>query len=247
MPRDLFGDVTGSSVRVGSHQWYTVPVSLVAHACAVAVLLVVPLLAVDALPAPDSITVWTSSAPPPREPPPPPVPVRPRNTQPEPSSSAAPVVSPHTIAPESGIEPGLVNTEPVLDAGVIGGGGTGLGTPPPPPPPAREAVRPGGLIAAPRKVVDVAPIYPAIALAAGVEGLVILEATIDVDGRVTGVRVLRSVALLDQAALDAVRQWQYTPTRLNGVPVPVVMTVTVNFTLNREHRPREDGFLNSEF
>ena len=46
-------------------------------------------------------------------------------------------------------------------------------------------------------------------------------------------RVLRSVPLLDQAALDAVRQWQYTPTMLNGVPVPVIMTVTVTFTLSR--------------
>jgi len=44
-------------------------------------------------------------------------------------------------------------------------------------------------------------------------------------------RVLRSVPLLDQAATDAVRQWEFTPTRLNGVAVPVVMTVTVNFTL----------------
>jgi protein TonB len=43
--------------------------------------------------------------------------------------------------------------------------------------------------------------------------------------------VLRSVPLLDQAALDAVRQWEYEPTLLNGVPVPVIMTVTVNFTL----------------
>ena len=61
----------------------------------------------------------------------------------------------------------------------------------------------------------------------------IIEATIGVDGRVVNARILRSVPLLDDAALDAVRQWEYTPTLLNGVPVPVIMTVTVQFTLSR--------------
>ena len=56
-------------------------------------------------------------------------------------------------------------------------------------------------------------------------------ATIGADGRVKDAKVLRSIPLLDQAALDAVKQWQFTPTLLNGVPVPVIMTVTVNFTL----------------
>jgi protein TonB len=64
-----------------------------------------------------------------------------------------------------------------------------------------------------------------------VEGIVIIEATIGADGQVINARILRSVPLLDQAAIDAVRQWQFTPTLLNGVPVPVIMTVTVNFTL----------------
>jgi len=62
---------------------------------------------------------------------------------------------------------------------------------------------------------------------------VIIEATIGIDGRVDGAKVLRSIALLDQAALDAVRQWLYSPTRLNGVPVPVVMTVSVSFSLRQ--------------
>ena len=75
------------------------------------------------------------------------------------------------------------------------------------------------------------PVYPDIAMRARVAGMVILEAVIDAEGRVVNVKVLRSVPMLDQAAIDAVRQWEFTPTRLNGVPVPVVMTVTVNFTL----------------
>ena len=58
-----------------------------------------------------------------------------------------------------------------------------------------------------------------------------LEATIDVRGQVDAIRVLKSPPLLDQAAIDAVRQWRFTPTLLNGVPVPVIMTVTVNFAI----------------
>ena len=76
-----------------------------------------------------------------------------------------------------------------------------------------------------------APIYPAIAQSARVAGVVIIEATIGPNGRVQEAKVLRSIPLLDAAALEAVRQWEFTPTLLNGVPVPVIMTVTVNFTL----------------
>ena len=94
-----------------------------------------------------------------------------------------------------------------------------------------QPVRVGGSIKAPTQLSKVQPVYPAEAQAARVQGIVILEATIGVDGRVADAKVLRSVPLLDQAALDAVRQWVYTPTLLNGVPVPVIMTVTVTFNL----------------
>jgi TonB family protein len=92
-------------------------------------------------------------------------------------------------------------------------------------------LRIGGQIKAPLKIKDVKPVYPAIARSAGVAGAVMIEATIGPEGKVTDAKVVRSIPLLDQAALDAVRQWEYTPTLLNGVPVPVIMTVTVNFTL----------------
>jgi protein TonB len=64
-----------------------------------------------------------------------------------------------------------------------------------------------------------------------VEGVVILDVIIDEHGTVTSTRVLKSVALLDQAAIDAVRLWRFTPARLNGEAIPVVMTVTVSFRL----------------
>ena len=96
---------------------------------------------------------------------------------------------------------------------------------------ASAAVRVGGKIKQPTKTKDVKPEYPADARSARVEGVVIIEAVIGADGKVMDAKVLRSVARLDQAALDAVKQWEYSPTLLNGKPVPVVMTVTVNFKL----------------
>jgi len=92
-------------------------------------------------------------------------------------------------------------------------------------------VRIGGAVQAPLQLRKVNPVYPPIAQSARVQGVVILELTLDAQGFVTDARILRSIPLLDQAALDAVRQWQYTPTLLNGVPVPIVMTATVQFTL----------------
>jgi TonB family protein len=95
----------------------------------------------------------------------------------------------------------------------------------------KQAVRVGGQIRQPTKIKDVKPEYPAIARSARVSGVVTIEATIGTDGKVADATVVRSVPMLDQAALDAVRQWEYTPTLLNGVPVPVIVTVTINFTL----------------
>jgi TonB family protein len=93
-----------------------------------------------------------------------------------------------------------------------------------------NAVRVGGQIKAPIKITDVRPVYPPLAQSARVSGTVTIEATIDTDGTVIDAKVVKSIPLLDQAALDAVRQWVYTPSQLNGVPVPVLITVTVNFT-----------------
>src|SRR3990170_2920500 len=89
----------------------------------------------------------------------------------------------------------------------------------------------GGDVKPPTKVKHVKPQYPPIAQSARVQGVVIIEATIGPSGLVQDAKVLRSIPLLDQAALEAVKQWEFTPTLLNGVPVPVIMTVTVNFTL----------------
>jgi len=74
------------------------------------------------------------------------------------------------------------------------------------------------------------PQYPVDAKAAGIAGPVLAEIVIDPSGNVADARVVRSIPMLDEAALTAVKNWHFTPTMVNGQPVPVRMTVTVNFT-----------------
>ncbi|HEY7185900.1 MAG TPA: TonB family protein [Vicinamibacterales bacterium] len=125
-----------------------------------------------------------------------------------------------------------------VPGGVVGGVAGGVAgiaaappPPPPPPPPQSAPVRVGRDIKAPTKTKHVNPVYPPIAQSSRVQGLVIIEAVIGPDGKVRDAKVLRSIPLLDQAALDAVKQWEFTATYLKGVAVPVIMTVTVSFTL----------------
>ena len=107
-----------------------------------------------------------------------------------------------------------------------------------PPPPsdfgvAAGAVRVGGRIRPPTQINKVPPVYPQAAQLERVAGMVVLEVIIGTDGRVREGKVMRSVAFLDEAAIEAVRQWVYTPTELDGKLVPVVMTVTVTFNLDK--------------
>ena len=99
-------------------------------------------------------------------------------------------------------------------------------------------MRVGSSLRAPEKRKDVVPVYPAVAQAGGIEGAVILELTIGVDGKVANAKILRSSPLFDRAAIDAVMQWEYAPTLLNGVPVPVIMTTTVTFSLPPQPPPQ---------
>ena len=98
-----------------------------------------------------------------------------------------------------------------------------------------EPFRIGDGIRAPMKVLDVAPVYPPEARDARVQGVVILEVTLSRTGEVSDVEVVRSTPLLDEAAVAAVRQWRYEPTLVDGEPVSILMTVTMNFAL------RDDG------
>jgi len=163
------------------------------------------------------------------------------------SPQARPIDAPPVVMPETGreIDSSTASTSSLHPEGgdpTGGGGGTrdvtgsdvipgaALVQPPIPPPPQQPIHMHSG-IQPPRKIVDVSPTYPTLARAAHQEGIVILETVIDTRGAVQTARVLRGYPLLDQAAVEAVRQWRFTPALLNGQPVPVVMTVTVIFTL----------------
>ena len=120
---------------------------------------------------------------------------------------------------------------PIISERTLIGPSGSAAVPGPPRPSGNAPVRVGGNVKVPTKLVDVRPVYPPDAQAARVQGVVIIEATIAPDGTVGDARVLRSIPLLDQAALDAVKQWKFEPTIVGGTAVPVIMTVTVNFSL----------------
>ena len=238
MPREMFGDVVDPSIKVGSQKWYTVPLSIIAHVVLFGAVIIIPLMATDVLPTPPSMMAFVGAPPTPPPPPPPPPSAAPPPKTPTPiaNPNAAPIEAPKQIVPETpsvGVSEGVPGgVEGGVPGGVMGGVVGGLPeAPPPPPPPPQAPVRVGGAIKQPTKLKNVPPVYPPIAQSARVQGVVIIEATIGADGKVKDAKVLRSIPLLDQAALDAVKQWVFTPTLLNNVPVPVIMTVTVNFTL----------------
>lgn len=148
----------------------------------------------------------------------------------------APADGPLSFTVSFAFEPGAETTSAQDGRPAPGGaaGRTPAVFPAPPWPAAEGAVRVGGNVRAPMQMRRVAPVYPPDARADGVQGAVIMEALIGEDGRVRDVRVLRSIPRLDQAAVDAVKQWEYQPMLLNGAAVPIVMTVTVQFTLKSE-------------
>jgi protein TonB len=214
---------------------YTFVFSVIVHALAIAWVIIAPALATDVLPEPPRTSVFMIVRPDLPDPIPPPI----RRAEPTPSPEAAPLQPPNGVQPErivEPVEPGVDDPGALVSGGVTFGNLTSGGElVPPPPPPARpkEPQPVGGKIQPPKKIVHVAPVYPPIALAAGKPGLVILQAVIDESGVVREVKVLRSDPLFDEAAMNAVRQWRFTQPLLNGEPVPVVMTVTVGFTIGR--------------
>lgn len=223
------------------NRFFTAPVSLVVHLGAVTALILVPIFGSADLPQPTSsvraflVEPPAIGAPPP--PPPPPALAAAARTAPRPAAPAAfvaPIETPDTIAAEPTLDLGLEGGAPGGVEGGVAGGVVGgiVGGLPEAPPPVHAPVRVGGQIKEPRKLKDVTPVYPPLAADARVKGTVILEAVLQPDGRVGNVKVLRSIPLLDEAAVTAVRQWVYTPTFLDGVPVPVIMTVTVTFNLH---------------
>jgi protein TonB len=244
MKRRLFEDLVVSAPARGlGRRAALVPLSVAAHAAVVALALLVPVLAPGDLPSTAAAAPRIDCTVPNPSPPAPPSAVRidrpPRGR----ASSHDPVPADvRTVAPTvsviepvglptdvDGPPPCLANCDgpPGLPSGDDRGGpGDGPGT-------GSAPLRVSAGIKEPRRIVYVAPVYPELARVARVEGIVIVDCTIDRDGRVIDARVLRGHPLLDEAALAAVRRWVYMPSLLSGVPVPVLMTVTVRFVIQR--------------
>ena len=251
----MFDLITGKVPRP-FHDRNVVPtfVSIAAHFVMIMAVVVIPVLYVtEQLPPVQSVMAFVTAppaAPPPPPPPPPPVGAAagvriPPQAAPRPGAMAAPIEAPAVITPENEANPNLEGVPGGVEGGVPGGvvGGIVGGLvaplpppPPPPPPPPRPTapIRIGGQVKAPALVHKVPPVYPEIAVAAHVAGDVVLEATVGADGRVESVRVLQSRSpLLDKAAVDAVKQWQYSPLVLNDTAWPFVLTVTLTFSIQR--------------
>jgi protein TonB len=250
----VFETIVNKSAGNPRARWATGVVSAAVHFGVLSAIALVTMYATDTLPEPRSVMVFVASAP---APPPPPAPMvaepapKPaaraavRNVEPVRMApvqavpvAAAPLEAPAGIAPETGLE-GIPTAavEAGFEAGVGGGvsggiiGGIDAELPPP-----SEPVRVGGSVKAPKLLVRVPPDYPAMAASAQMEGRVILEATVDDTGAVDDVRVLRSHAIFDEAAVEALKQWKYEPLVFNGRPTPFVLTVTLSFNLNARTR-----------
>jgi protein TonB len=231
----------------GRRRCATLPCSVALHAAAAVALIAVPLLLSSELPgAPGAVQAFfvTPMVMPPAPPPPPPAPaaraVAARTAPPPTAETAdrfvAPLEVPSELRPEEGLDLGIEGGVPGgvaggVPGGVVGGIVGGLPEAAARTPPPLAPVRVSGHIKEPVKTRHVDPVYPEVTRAARIEGIVIIEAVIDVNGRIAKTRILRGVPILDEAALEAVRQWEYTPTLLDGVPTPIVMTITVNFQI----------------
>jgi protein TonB len=234
--------LTGTDPDGRRRRSLTLPVSVLLHLAGAIAIVVVPLLTTDDIPEAASSVRAFLVEPMSIAPPPPPPAARPAaaprvipKPQPEQQAFVAPVEVPTEITPEQALDLGGDETGASggVDGGVPGGvvGGIVGGLPDAPPPPV-VPVRVGGSVREPKRLRAVPPVYPEIAQKARLQGTVVIDATVDERGRVVAVNLVKGAPLLTDAALEAVRQWVYTPTLLNGVPTPIIMTVTVYFKLN---------------
>jgi protein TonB len=226
---------------------WTVVLSMVVQVSFLAVLILIPLIYTEALPKASLATLLIAPPPPPPPPPPPAatqiVKVKPQVHLMDAGKLVAPKVIPKEvkIIKEEAEQPDMMGAVGGVPGGVPGGqmggviGGVigGVGGAPPPPRPSQQRIRQGGAVQAAMLVNRVQPQYPPLARQTRISGTVRLHAIISKDGSVQQLEVLSGHPLLVQAALDAVRQWKYRPTTLNGEPVEVDTTIDVIFSLNQ--------------
>jgi len=225
---------------------WTVVLSMVVQVTFLAVLILIPLIYTEALPKASLATLLIAPPPPPPPPPPPAatqiVKVKPQVHLMDAGKLVAPKAIPKEVKiikeeaeqPDMGAAGGVPGGVPGGQmGGVIGGVIGGVGGAPPPPKPTQTRIRQGGAVQAAMLVNKVNPSYPPLARQTRISGTVRLHAIISKDGSVQQLEVVSGHPLLVQSALDAVRQWKYRPTTLNGEPVEVDTTIDVIFSLNQ--------------
>jgi len=237
----LGASLIDSAGPVRGRNGVSLPVSIALHAAGALALVVIPVLMADANPEVTSGVRAFLVEPLSVAPPPPPPAAHPAaaprvvpKPQPQQQAFVAPVEVPTEITPEQSLDLGAENGAPGgVDGGVPGGVVGGIvGGLPDAPAPAAAPVRVGGSVREPKRLVAVQPVYPQLAQMARLQGVVIIEATINERGRVVNATLLSGLPMLNEAALEAVKKWVYTPTLVNGVPTPIIMTVTVRFRLS---------------
>lgn len=228
-----------SSQKKGTNTGWSVIVSAIIQSSALLVLVLIPLIYTQALP--KAMLATLLIAPPP--PPPPPPPLVKTITKPvarliQSGKLMQPRAIPKDVAvfKEAELPPDV--TSSANQSGVFGGipgagliAGNGPVVPPPKAAAAPARIKQGGEVTAASIVTQTRPVYPSLARQARIQGTVVLHAIIDREGKVAQLEVVSGHPLLVQSALDAVKQWRYKPTRLNGDPVEVDTTIQVTFTM----------------
>ena len=234
----MFDQLVISGEMQKTHKPWAVTLSAIVQTIILGILILIPLIYTEALPKGMLNTFLVAPAPPP--PPPPPQPVVKAIKAPKIiniQKMVAPTVIPKNIAVVKDEAPVIYTNS---SDGVAGGTGNVLGGligsgpagPPPPPKPAGPSrIRVGGNVEAASLINKVTPVYPPIAKTAHVSGTVVLHAIISKDGTIQELQYVSGPPLLMKSAMDAVKEWRYRPTMLNGDPVEVDTTIDVVFTL----------------
>ncbi len=240
-----------------TNKTWTVLVSFIAQICVIVVAILIPMIYFDALPK-SQLSSFLVAPPPPPPPPPPPAAAPPHVVKVIPRQFDAGRLMAPKVVPK---EVAMIKEEelpPPSSGGVVGGvpggvpGGTAGGViggiigsvptaapPPPPPPPSApkpvtpQRIRVGGNVQQAKLIRQPKPIYPPLAKQARIAGVVRLNAIIGKDGTIQNLTVASGHPLLVPAAMEAVKQWVYQPTLLNGEAVEVVTQIDVNFTLSQ--------------
>ena len=237
-----------------TNKTWTVMLSFGGQILAIIVMILIPLIYTDTLPR-AQLTSFLVAPPPPPPPPPPPAPAPPKIVKVIPRQfDAGKLMAPKTIPKEiaqireeelpppssAGVVGGVPGGVPG-SGGVLGGilGSVPSAAPPPPPPVKKEEnkapqrIRVGGNVQAANLIRKITPVYPPLAKQARIQGTVRFTAIIGKDGTIQNLQLVSGHPLLVEAARQAVSQWQYKPTLLNGEPVEVVTQIDVNFTLSQ--------------